>query len=90
MSRLEEIKGRNDLRKIMTQERKYEFSMLKEMEYQRLVEKSVEDVDYLINEVELLQKAVAKSMSLLDQYEDILHLDSIIEKTPKELNADKE
>lgn len=44
----------------------------------------VEDIEFLLSEVELLQKALSKSMSLLEQYEEILHLDTIITNTPKE------
>lgn len=70
--RLQEIRERNDRRKTLSKERKNEYSMAREIEYQRLVDKSVDDIEYLLNHCDKLKEMILREQYWRVRYETAL------------------
>ena len=84
MNSIESIKERNERRKKLKHDRKDEFAMLRELEYQGLVDQSVEDVEYLLNEVERLKGALEKIRDWGDDRRECYPLYNIAEEALKD------
>ncbi len=81
---LEDIKKRNERRKELTKDRKQRFDMLREVEYQRLVDSSSDDIDALLSKLEQAEKALQEiHAGALENQTDDEHIcpDWILERT---------
>ena len=89
MNRLESIKGNNEKRKRLMNERKNEYSMTRELEYQGLVNKSVEDIEYLLQRLERYEKALNDitteiAYTTITPSEKVQEIEYIVEEALKE------
>lgn len=60
MDRIQEIENRKDRRKELMDTRKNEFAIQREVEYQKLTDKTADDIEYLLAENKRYREALDK------------------------------